>query len=69
LLEIQIRLQKAFVALLATDRAMFGDAARRHSVRALKWAQSGLTLEDDLRAIQTVSAQIGSVFAQKPSSA
>lgn len=35
LLEIQIRLQKAFVALLATDRAMFGDAARRHSVRAL----------------------------------
>jgi hypothetical protein len=36
---------------------------------SLSLSLSLLTLEDDLRAIQTVSAQIGSVFAQKPSSA
>ncbi|MCV0387977.1 MAG: DUF2254 domain-containing protein [Nitrobacter sp.] len=69
LLEIQIRLQKAFVALVATDRAMFGDAARRHSARALKWARSALTLEDDLRAVELAAAQIGSVSTQNPGSA
>jgi hypothetical protein len=36
LLEIQVRLQKAFVALMATNRNAFGDAARRHSAIALK---------------------------------
>ena len=66
---IQIRLQKAFLALLATDCAMFGDAARRHSARALKWAQAGLTLQDDQRAVELAAAQISSISAQNPGSA
>jgi uncharacterized membrane protein len=40
MVEVQTRLQKAFVALVATDNATFGDAARRHSASALKRAEA-----------------------------
>jgi uncharacterized membrane protein len=58
LLEIQVRLQKAFVALMATNRNAFGDAARRHSAIALKRAEAALTLEEDRHAVRTVAARI-----------
>ena len=61
LVEIQLRLQKAFVALVATDRSAFGDAARRHSATALKRAEAALTLEEERRAVLEVSALIGTV--------
>ena len=46
MLEIQLRLQKAFVALVAADSGALGDAAKRHSATALKRAEVALTLED-----------------------
>jgi uncharacterized membrane protein len=58
LLEIQLRLQKAFVALVATDRDGFGDAAARHSATALTRAEAGLTLEDEREAVRAVAANI-----------
>jgi hypothetical protein len=36
MVEIQLRLKKAFAALIATDRDVFGADARRHSAAALK---------------------------------
>ena len=57
LLEIQVRLQKAVVALMATDRSAFGDAARRHSATALKRAETALTLEEERQAVRTVAAK------------
>lgn len=58
LLEIQIRLQKAFAALMATDRHVFGDAARRHSATALKRAEVALTLEEERQAVRNVATKI-----------
>ena len=61
MLEIQLRLQKAFVALVAADSGALGDAARRHSVTALKRAEVALTLEEERRAVLKVSSLIGTV--------
>lgn len=58
MIEIQLRLQKAFVALVATDRDMFGTDAGRHSAIALKRAEGALTLESERRAAQALAARI-----------
>jgi uncharacterized membrane protein len=58
IVEIQLRLQKAFVALMATDRDAFGGVARQHSATALKRAEAALTLEDERRAVRTVAPKI-----------
>ena len=54
-LEVQMRLQKAFVALVAADSNTLGEAARRHSALALKRAKLALTLQEDLHAVQAVA--------------
>jgi uncharacterized membrane protein len=47
IVEVQLRLQKALASLAATDPALFGQAARRHSRLALKRAEAALILEED----------------------
>jgi uncharacterized membrane protein len=58
MVEVQLRLQKAFVALVATDRDAFGADARRHSATALKRSEVALTLEDERRAVHAVAEKI-----------
>jgi uncharacterized membrane protein len=58
MMEIQLRLQKAFVALIATDRDVFGADARRHSAAALKRAEKVLRLEEEKQAVRTLAAKI-----------
>ena len=58
MVEIQLRLQKAFAALLATDRLAFGAAARRHSATALERAVIALALESERRTVRSVAARI-----------
>ena len=53
--EVQIRLQKAFAALVATDKDKLGEPARQHSMMALKRAELALTLQADLQAVQAVA--------------
>lgn len=55
---IQLRLQKAFLALMATDHDVFGAVARQHSATALKRTEAALTLEDERRAVRAVAAKI-----------
>lgn len=55
-LEIQLWLQKAFMALLHADREVFGDAARRQSGIALKRAEAELKLEEEKLAVRTLAA-------------
>lgn len=62
MLEIQVRLQKAFAALVATDRDAFGTDARRHSGSALQRAELGLTLEEEKQAVRVLAGStIGAV--------
>jgi uncharacterized membrane protein len=55
LIEIHVRLQKAFSALAAADRETLGDAAKRHSASALEWAEAGLKLESERRAVRNLA--------------
>ncbi len=57
--EIQLRLQRAFLALAATGREDFADTAKRHSATALKRSDAALTLEQERQAVQSVAARIG----------
>lgn len=59
LLEIQMRLQKAFIALVAADAAAFGEAARRHSATALERADANLPLDEERRAVRALAAKLG----------
>jgi uncharacterized membrane protein len=61
ILEVQLRLQKAFVALAAANRAAFGVAAAAHSVATLKRADAALMLEEERLAVRAAAAQIGSI--------
>lgn len=61
MVEIQLRLQKAFVALVATDRALFGADAKRHSVIALTRAEAALKLEEEKQEIRTRAAQVNTL--------
>ncbi len=58
MIEIQLRLQKAFIALSATDRNAFDAAIKRHSATALERAEAALTLEDERRAVRAMAAKI-----------
>lgn len=58
MVEVQIRLQKAFLALVATDRDAFGVAAKEHSTTALKRADAALMLERERRAVHEIAARI-----------
>ena len=57
LVEVGIRLQKAFAALAAMD-PMFADAARRHAGLALTRAESALTLADDKKRVRAAAGWI-----------
>lgn len=59
LVEIGIRLQKAFAALEAVDNAELAATARRHARRALARAESGLSLEDDRLQVRSAAAWAG----------
>ncbi len=61
LLEVQLRLQKALLALVAADETVFGAAARRQSAAALRRAEAALTLEGELRAVEGVAAAVARV--------
>ncbi|MFZ1470641.1 MAG: DUF2254 domain-containing protein [Paracoccaceae bacterium] len=52
LVEIHLRLQKAFRALVAADRQSFGDAAHRHSAAALQRAEDTLQMEAEKAAVR-----------------
>ena len=58
LLEIQIRLQKAFLTLVEADRSAFGVTARQHSDIALKRAQGALTLDRERLTIETLARKV-----------
>lgn len=59
MLEIQLRLQKAFVALVATDCDAFSTDAKRHSATALERAELALTLEGEKEAVRSLAAKSG----------
>lgn len=56
--EVGIRLQKAFHALLAVGDREMAEAAKVQSARALQRAETALTLQDDLDAIREWSQAI-----------
>ena len=58
LLEIHLRLQKAFLALFEADPNAFGAAATMHSKTALSRAEADLKLETEKRAVRTAAAKI-----------
>jgi uncharacterized membrane protein len=58
MIEIQLRLQKAFIALVAADRVAFGPAAREHSATALIRAEVALKLEDERRTVRALAAKV-----------
>jgi uncharacterized membrane protein len=58
MVEIHLRLQKAFVALIAADRDVFGADVRRHSAAALQRAETALVLEDERRAVHAVASKL-----------
>jgi uncharacterized membrane protein len=58
MLEIQLRLQKAFVALVAADPAAFSAAAMEHAASTLKRAELALQLEEERIAVRTMAAKV-----------
>lgn len=58
LVEIQIRLQKAFTTLAALGDGRLQGAARRHAALALVRAEAALTLEDDKVVIRQLAARL-----------
>jgi len=58
MLEIQLRLQKAFIALVAADRDAFGPAVQGHSASAVKRAELALKLDDEKVAVRELAARV-----------
>jgi len=56
LVEVHVRLQKAFLALTQYKPLLYAQEARRHSRQALERARQGLTLSDDIRRIEELTA-------------
>ncbi|MCL7945403.1 DUF2254 domain-containing protein [Marinobacter sp. ATCH36] len=56
MVEVSIRLQKAFWALAETDDPQVVGAAKKHSRRALTYSETALTLSDDINAVRTEAA-------------
>ena len=59
ILEIQIRLQKAFAALAEMGEERYRRNARRHSALALERAKSGLAVESDRRRLAELVGRLG----------
>lgn len=60
LVEIGIRLQKAFATLANFDQSRFREAAQRHSEEALARASLALSLENDLHKVRNAAAKVAS---------
>lgn len=58
MLEVQLRLQKALLALIATNPEMFGDEAKAHSAVALARAENALLLDTEKAAVRDVADRI-----------
>jgi uncharacterized membrane protein len=58
LVEVQIRLQKAFLALLQADCRELRDAARGHSVLAMRRAEAGLDQEEEKHTVRTLAMRV-----------
>jgi uncharacterized membrane protein len=58
IVEVQIRLQKTLLALVAIDSVMFAHAAKVQSQRALLLAQKALTLSEDIAKVQDLHQEI-----------
>jgi uncharacterized membrane protein len=58
LIEIQLRLQKAFIALVAADHDAFACAVREHSATALMRADVALKLENERIAVRTMASNV-----------
>lgn len=58
LVEIQVRLHKAFAVLAALGDARMHEAARRHAALALARAEAALTLEDDKVVVRQHAARL-----------
>ncbi|MDR5900271.1 DUF2254 domain-containing protein [Halomonas vilamensis] len=56
MVEVSIRLQKAFCALAEADDTRMAAAAKKHSRRALAHSETALTLSDDIDAVRTAAA-------------
>lgn len=65
LVEIGLRLQKAFLALATADPEVFGSNAVRHSASSLQRAEIELKLEDERRAVGALAARVREVQATK----
>ena len=59
LVEVQIRLQKAFLALAIADEDGFAAEASRHSAEALKRLEDAGLLEAERNAVRAVADKIG----------
>lgn len=58
MVEIQLRLQKAFLALVNANCAAFSGVVIRHSATALERAEADLKLESEKQAVRTEAAKI-----------
>jgi uncharacterized membrane protein len=58
LVEIGLRLQKAFRTLARLGDGRYARAARRHSILALERAESALVIEDDKRRLREAAATV-----------
>jgi uncharacterized membrane protein len=56
MVEVAIRLQKAFRALAETDDILTATAAKKQSRRALSHSEAALTLSDDINVVRTEAA-------------
>jgi uncharacterized membrane protein len=58
LVEVHLRLQNAFAALLATDRLLFREAVELHSAHALKRAEADLATEEERGSVRALAAKV-----------
>ncbi|WP_324021834.1 DUF2254 domain-containing protein (plasmid) [Pantoea sp. JZ29] len=58
LVEVHIRLQKAFLALAQYKPAVYAEDARRHSLQALDRARKALVLRDDILRLEELADDI-----------
>ena len=55
MIEVQLRLQKAFKTLVATDRRRYAAAAQKHSALALRHAIAAMALPSDIETLRNAS--------------
>jgi hypothetical protein len=60
MIEVQLRLQKALLALKQIDPSVFGNEAERISNIALDYAQQALVVEQDKKRINKIANEIRS---------